>query len=159
MTEIDGPLNNAYFLYVYIRSPKKSSKESFYRQNLENEVSTFSGFVLVRKISALSDNNGSHYGKCVLVTKNIFCPTKVFCSKGLQGRTYIADDNVMVLQNLKREDRSLSGYYGSFIFIFIRPQKMDHMWPSLPGSRHLNLHFPHELLLLQVHWHQDTQKS
>ena len=91
--------------------------------------------------------------------KNIFCPTKVFCSEGLQGRTYIADANVMVLQNLKREDRSLSGYYGSFIFIFIRPQKMDHMWPSLPGSRHLNLHFPHELLLLQVHWHQDTQKS
>ena len=133
MTKIDGPLNNAYFLYVYIRSPKKSSKESFSRQTSENEVSTFSGFVLVRKISALSDNNGSHYGKCVLVTKNIFCPTKVFCSEGLQGRTYIADANIMVLQNLKREDRSLSGYYGSFIFIFIRPQTPKSSFPPRAG--------------------------
>ena len=33
------------------------------------------------------------------------------------------------------------------------------MWASLSGSRHLNLHFPHEQLLLQVHWHEDSQKS
>ena len=65
MTKIDGPLNNAYFLYVYIRSPKKSSKESFSRKNSENEVSTFSGFVL-------------NYGKCVLVTKKSSVKPKFF---------------------------------------------------------------------------------
>ena len=65
--------------------------------------------------------------------ETIFCQIKDFCIAlhlTLTYRTYyIADDNVMVLEILEIEDKSLSGYHGSFIFIFIRLQTPQSSFP------------------------------